>query len=884
MQAIPRLANWRRSSWLRRILPVCFFAAPPSSGVFAQGLPDSSLIGQAVPFLKEHCFRCHGAEKQKGDRRFDILGTDLGAEDTLAGWQDILDILNLGEMPPPEEEERPGDAAVAQVVAVLTKVIAEAHVFARTDADTPVLRRMNRREYRNTIRDLLGRNNSLVDPTQGFPEDKEVDGFDNFGAVLTTSGHLLGYYLAAADRMMEESIDFGPRPELRRWTFAPPFDRTTRSHTGWVPQEAQNTTEFQSIFQGTKERHGYRPLDELADGVPHSGYYRIRINACGLHRNHRYPAALIPTDKDEPIRLAVVSGSREQGPLQLRQPNERTLAVFDLPDDHPGWVEATIWLDRGYLPRMTYENGPYSFKPLVEPIHRLHPEVFPAELTKIFEDAPPTMRDGVALPVKSFLQSMNGKHWWEICQSMQTPQIRIFGVELEGPILEQWPPSSHRIIFGDKPFTPERIEEIIEAFATRSFRRPVKQSELRGLVGVARHQRAAGASAVDALKVALQATLCSPTFLYIDSGEAQNDPVARNYRLASCLSYFLWSTMPDERLLGLAAAGRLTEPSVLLGEARRMLQDARVGAFVADFTDRWLRLYKLGKMPPDSRKFQIYYTGNLEQAMRRETQLFFNELLQSNGDIGNFIQASFTYVNRPLARHYGLDTSAFPRSQGLAGEGFQRVVLPPGARGGLLAQASVLTVTANGIDTSPVIRGVWVLENILGTPPNPPPPDVEPLEPDIRGAETIREQLVKHRKVATCASCHSKIDPIGFALEEFDAIGKVRRHYDARGRQLVDTTGIMPDGTHFDDLSGLREILLRRKGGQIAHNLVEKLLSYGLGRHLTIRDRPEVDAIVRDVSERGYGLRDFVLATVLSEAFRGTVHRDAQEEASPLLD
>jgi len=342
--------------------------------------------------------------------------------------------------------------------------------------------------------------------------------------------------------------------------------------------------------------------------------------------------------------------------------------------------------------------------------------------------------------------------------------------------------------------------------------------------------------------------------------------------------------MPDERLLGLAAAGRLTEPSVLLGEARRMLQDARVGAFVADFTDRWLRLYKLGKMPPDSRRFQVYYTGNLEQAMRRETQLFFNDLLQSNGNIDNLIQANFTYVNRPLGRHYGLDTSAFSSSQGLAGEGFQRVILPPGVRGGLLAQASVLTATANGIDTSPVIRGVWVLENILGTPPNPPPPDVEPLEPDIRGAETIREQLVKHRKVATCASCHSKIDPIGFALEEFDAIGKVRRHYDARGRQLVDTTGIMPDGTHFDDLSGLREILLRRKGGQIAHNLVEKLLSYGLGRHLTIRDRPEVDAIVRDVSERGYGLRDFVLATVLSEAFRGTVHRDAQEEASPLLD
>ncbi len=261
-------------------------------------------------------------------------------------------------------------------------------------------------------------------------------------------------------------------------------------------------------------------------------------------------------------------------------------------------------------------------------------------------------------------------------------------------------------------------------------------------------------------------------------------------RLASRLSYFLWSSMPDDELLRAAAGGKLSEPETLLAQTRRMLQDPRAEAFIENFTNSWLHLNELGSMPPDTQKFAAYYDRQLEPLMRRETQLFFAEVLHKNLSIEHFIDSDFTFANRYLAAHYGLPT--------IEGDEFRRISLPKQSlRGGLLGHASVLTATSNGVESSPVTRGIWVLENILGSPPPPPPPDVEPLEPDIRGATTIRQQLAKHRNVATCAECHRKIDPIGFALESFDPIGSFRRQYrDSTGNPVgaVDTSGTLADG------------------------------------------------------------------------------------------
>jgi hypothetical protein len=341
--------------------------------------------------------------------------------------------------------------------------------------------------------------------------------------------------------------------------------------------------------------------------------------------------------------------------------------------------------------------------------------------------------------------------------------------------------------------------------------------------------------------------------LYLEEPE---DARLSPHALASRLSYFLWSSMPDERLLELAADGRLREPERLAAEVGRMLDDPRSDAFVEGFLDSWLTLRDLGSQPPDRSKFNDYYHYDLQQAMRQETQLFTRRLIDENLTIANFLDSDFTYVSKPLAKLYGLPVPD--------ASGFHLVKLDDRRRGGLLGQASVLTVTANGIDTSPVVRGVWLLENILGTPPAPPPPDVEPLDPDIRGAVTIRQQLEKHRSNASCNDCHRKIDPLGFALENFDPIGSWRETY---GRTPIDASGELPSGQAFDDIRGFKRILLERQD-QFAAALTTKLLAYATGRRIEAADRSHVDQIVGRLAQSGYGLRDLIQLVVASEPFR----------------
>jgi cytochrome c553 len=793
-------------------------------------------------FFADHCVKCHGSKKQESDRRLDRLVFDLSDETILGNWQDILDQLNLGDMPPPTEA-RPDPAKSKRVIAEITHRIEQAQSENRGQRTETALRRLNRREYLNTIRDLFGFDMAMFDPTIGFPDDAIEHGFDNQGEALVTSSYLLENYLKAAEQIIDKAIVDGARPQPKLIKMRPPFDRTTNAHSGWVTQERRNTREFQSIFQGTKERFGYRPFDDIAEGVPVDGFYEIRIKACGLHRKHDYPVDLIGTDIEEPIRLALTSGSQAFGTLHLRQSIEKTLALFDLPDDEPTWMEARIWLDQGFQPRLTYQNGPYFFKVLPHIIHRRFPEKFPIKLVY--------------------------SNWWDVCQNIKTPQIRVHEVEIEGPFYDQWPPLSHVAIFGDRPFSQDRTSEIIEQFASRAFRRPVKPHELESFLNLVRLQRDLGDSPLEALKSGLTAVLCSPGFLYLEDSSKPDSNKLDDYAVASRLSYFLWSTMPDQELLELAKQGRLSSAKEVRDQAIRMLRDPKADALAADFPDRWLTLYKLGEMPPDSNAFQHYYVGELESAMRRETHLFFKYLLANNLDIAYFLDSDFTFLNRPLAHHYGVDIDEFDKqfAQQKPGDGFVKMPIADAQRGGLFGQASVLTVTANGIDTSPVIRGVWVLENILGASTPPPPEGIEPLEPDTRGSVSIRDQLKKHRTVATCAQCHQKIDPIGFALESFDAIGGRRTHYVSRQTKLeIDTSGALPDGQSFNDISDVKAILLTRKE-QFARCLIEKMVSYSIGRPLTIRDRPDIDQLVDRMKETGGGLQELVLSVVVSDTF-----------------
>jgi len=413
-------------------------------------------------------------------------------------------------------------------------------------------------------------------------------------------------------------------------------------------------------------------------------------------------------------------------------------------------------------------------------------------------------------------------------------------------------------LFGDFEPKVSNAKPILKRFSERAFRRPVEREELNALVGLAKAKHEAGLSEFEALKIGLRAALCSPGFLFLQESDGTLD----DYALASRLSYFLWSSQPDKELRKLARRGDLGKTNTLRKQAARMLKDERARAFTEQFTERWLELYKIGSMPPSPKDFESYYVDGLERSMKRETQLFFQNILDENLPIDRFLDADFTFVDSGLARLYGIE--------GMTGSEFRKIPLGPDSRrGGLLGQASVLTASANGIDTSPVIRGIWVLENILGTPPSPPPPDVEPLEPDIRGATTIRDQLKKHRTVETCNECHRKIDPLGFALENYDPIGGWRDRYRRGGseRPVVDASGQLPNGETFENVEGLKAILAERID-QFSRCLTEKMLAYSTGRKLEYSDRPEVDRIVADLDRQGNGLQELVYLIVESEAFR----------------
>ena len=441
------------------------------------------------------------------------------------------------------------------------------------------------------------------------------------------------------------------------------------------------------------------------------------------------------------------------------------------------------------------------------------------------------------------------------------PQIHVDDIEIEGPIVERWPTDSQMAILGPDAesilvsgrMTETQMREQLRIVASQAYRRPATSEELDRIMQIIRHQQAQR-SDVEAYSDGLKTVLCSPAFLYLEEPTAAGlSPTG----LATRLSYFLWSSMPDDDLLN--NAGRLQSPDKLHAEVSRMLADSKSDAFIEGFLGTWLTMRDFGSQPPDRDDFPRYYHYELGSAMQEETRLFTRHLLNENLSVLNFLDSDFTFVNRRLAEHYQLDSAT------LLDNRFSKVSLTDPRRGGLLGQGSVLTVTANGIDTSPVVRGVWLLENLLGTPPSPPPPDIEPLDPDVRGAKSIREQLEKHRTNASCNDCHRKIDPMGFALENFDPIGQWRTQYSKN--VTIDSAGQLPNGDQYNNIVGFKKIMQKQKE-LFLRSLTSKLLSYAAGRQMEAEDRPAIDQITTELAKRGYGFADLIQLVVSSDAFR----------------
>ena len=813
---------------IKHIILCLLFCFLPLANASAEG--DATYKNTVRTCLSQRCYKCHGAELQKADLRFDTLTLDFHNEDVLLTWQNIVDMLNLGLMPP-YEEPQPELAEMKPVVDWITAALEAHYKKEESTGGQTVLRRLNRKEYRNTIRDLLHLDTTMFDPTDAFPQDDEEHGFDNIGKTLVMSDFLLEKYLDAADQIVERAVWLGSQPEVKTYAFKAPLMR----RGGFLAEASRRLNQgYEELFERPDDRWGYLSIRKFQKGVPHSGLYRVRVRASAHNQQHPYDR-VVRTDENEPIRMGILATSALYGTLIHKNVSDMPVAEFDMiADGKPRDYERELYLDASYTPRITYTNGPIHFF-YRGVLKRYHPELY------------------TTVPRSRRTRAVNHREEENAVKHYLGPTIRVYEVELEGPLYDQWPPPSHASTFGKRDPNKVKPRDVLTRFATRAYRRPVKHSEIAHILQLVEQQEKAGASRVQAIKMGLKAILCSPNFLYLYENEGQLD----DYALASKLSYFLWSSMPDEELFEQARKKRLHRPDVLRAQISRMLQDAKARAFVENFTERWLALYKIGEMPPDPRNFRLYYQANLEDAIKKETHAFFQHILDENMSIAHFIDSDFTFVNRDLSRLY--------RIKGIEGREFRKVKLNDPNRGGLLGHASVLTATSNGIETSPVIRGVWVLENILGTPPTPPPPDVPVLEPDIRGATTIRQQLAKHRNIATCNECHRHIDPLGFALENYNPIGGWRDTY-GRQKPAVDASDIMADGTPFNGLLDFKKILMEKKD-LFARCLTEKMLTYATGRTLEATDRPEVDRIVNQLKSRGYGLKDLVRLVATSEPF-----------------
>ncbi|MDF1825053.1 MAG: DUF1592 domain-containing protein [Verrucomicrobiales bacterium] len=829
-----------------RFRSTCFSAALISclSGSAVSLQADNA--GTAFQFIGNSCLECHDESIQEGERNFEEITFPIEDEMGIIAVQEIIDQLNLGTMPP-KDADQPGHAAKAKAIAALTAEVADAHARLKSTGGQTILRRLNEREYLNTLEDLFSRRVDTFAPTSTFPTDQTDGHIDTIGDTLVTSGFLLDNYFEAADLVVEKALGKRTKPKVRTWKFT---DNFTQGQELSFPHRSVYKNEFLCVYEvpnTTNHEGGYAGLERFPEGVHEAGFYEVKVLAHSMHRDTPYDPNIFRMDLSEPFRLGIVSGDARIGELHHPQPIEPQLDEVTVADGEPQWYTMKVWLEKGQQPRFIFPNGMANCRQAFAKIAKEYRDHWPAdereEASGIFQARRIVLTYG------------------------KMPHIRMHEVEIKGPLYDTWPPAPHRIVFGKEGFQAKNKHEILHRFAERAFRRPVSNNEIQRFIDLTDHRIEEGHSSRQATLDGIKAILCAPSFLYFDEAAEEQKGRLNAWDLASRLSYFLTASLPDEPLRKLAATGEILEKDVIRSETRRLLDSPRSDEFIEGFLESWLNYRALGDQPPDRNSSAAYYYDDLEAAMKTETQYFLRDLISTDGSIVNLLDSDYTFLNRPLARLYRIDNAPFNDENAYH---FKRVSLPNSRRGGLLGMGGVLTVSANGIETSPVVRGVYVMENILGTPPPPPPDDVPALEPDVRGATSIRDQLAKHRSLATCADCHRKIDPPGFALENFDPIGRWRSSYPQTGKKVpavkIDSSGELYDGSQFTGIDEFKELLLSKKD-QFTKNLAERLLSYGAGRRIELLDRPRVDKIVAAAKKKNYGMRTLLEEVVTSEIF-----------------
>lgn len=857
----------------------------------AMAVPAEERPPTITPFLERHCLACHDADMKKGDLDLTVLTWDPAAPDTFARWVLVHDRVSQGEMPPKKKArpEPPELRAFTNTLAGMLIAAADARMVKEGRATQ---RRLNRYEYENALRDLL--HAPWLQIRDSLPEDGQAYRFNKVGDALDVSHVQMARYLNVADYALRQAIApyaERPAPTVRRY-----YAREQRSYTGPMKFSVFNTAPERATFpvlgfRGQPEvRRGEAPLTvgstnaELRElegvGVVASAYEPIEPK----FNQFRAPVA-------GRYKLRFHAYSVWVGPGEGKR-----WYIPNLDDVSRGRRDEPVTITAETPPRLLRKLGDFDVTP--EPaVHELDVWLLAGEMIR--PDAGRLFR------------SRPGRARWQnpLAEKDGQPGVVFRWMEVEGPLYDRWPPAGHHLLFGDLPMANRGAEEtaaetesnrsgrgnfepspgvtvisqkpmadaerLLREFVRRAYRRPAPEAEWKRFLPVVESALERGNSFTDAMVAAYTAVLCSPGFLCLEESPGRLD----GHALAARLSFFLWNSPPDDELRAMAARDALHQPDTLRAQTERLLNDPRSRRFVDAFLDYWLELRRMTAAAPDSGLYPDYYLDDLlTESALSEPQLFFAELLRHDLPARNVVDSDFAMLNERLAVHYGL-----PPVQGVA---LRRTPLPEESpRGGLMTQAAVLKVTANGTTTSPVVRGAWIMERLLGQKPPPPPPSVPAVEPDIRGATTIREQLARHRTQASCNACHAKFDPVGFALENFDVMGGWRDHYRAEGdgepapgigksgqrfafhyALPVDAAGELPDGRSFRDIREMKGLLLEDER-LIARNLAQQLVVYATGAPVGFADRAEVERVLDRASASHYGVRSLIHEVVQSDLF-----------------
>ena len=780
-------------------------------------------------FLENHCVRCHGAQKEEGDIRIDLLSRDFKAGVDSHHWAEALDKLNSGEMPP-EDEPQPSQDEIAEFVARLDSLLKEGRAARMAARPAVAHYRLSRTEYQNTVYDLLG---VRYDPAKpgGLNEDTLWHGYERIGSQLSLSPTHVDRYYRAANVVLDRAFPAlsGEVRKIRKTA------ADLRYRGGKSEQEALDRFGIKRPlrylhFPG-RVQPALQPNWFGKTGPEQSGLYKLRLQASGVR----------PPD-GQPAHLSIGTKTSEE--------TVEGLIEFDItaPEDSPQVYEFDVFLE---MPTTLHfcvvatdgvdRRGGAAFRNAIA--SRAYIFTHSSETTLLNPNAP-----------QMFDDKGNGIF----------STVLLDWIEWEGPLVTEAEMSRRFGVLPPDDASPEEVAEHLGRFAQRAWRRLVRREELEDYLETYRLERLAGEKPADAYRITLQSVLTSRNFIYLVEGEPDARERLTDWELASRLSYFLWSSMPDDALFT-AARGEALNGERLKKEVDRMLTDRRINRFIDDFSRQWLQLHRVGMFPPDKKLYPAYDDW-LETSMRAEPVEYFREMLAKNLPIEGFLDSDWTMANARLCDFYGLPE---PKK-----DGFQHVSLKPEEhRGGLLTMGAVLGLTSDGTRHRPVHRGVWLSETIFNRSPPAPPANVDPIEPiPPTGTKiTIRQRIEAHASNASCAACHRNIDPLGLAFDQYDAIGQWRvRERVSTGvgeDPLVDASGVMPDGRPFADSVHFKRLLLE-DCEKVARAFIEHLSAYALRRVLTVDDRDDLKSIQEEAKKNQYRVRDIVRAVALSDLIR----------------